>query len=112
MRETIVEELQIAYHSSTLLDGILVFYDPKENFYSNIFVITISKLVTFVVVVFAFVLFRAETIDGAMNIYTSMLGFKCAFFYTINDKFRNYFFWILPNSVDIIRSNHYNWQIK
>ena len=35
MRETIVEELRIAYHSSTLLDGILVFYDPKENFYSK-----------------------------------------------------------------------------
>ena len=35
MRETIVEELRRAYHSSTLLNGILVFYDPKENFYSK-----------------------------------------------------------------------------
>ncbi len=35
MRKTIVEELLTAYHSSTLLDGILVFYGPKENFYSK-----------------------------------------------------------------------------
>jgi len=45
MRETIVEELQIAYHSSTLLNGILVFYDPKENFYSKYAVVNLDNKV-------------------------------------------------------------------
>lgn len=35
MRETIIKELLIAYHSSIMLDGILVFYDPKEDFYGK-----------------------------------------------------------------------------
>ena len=42
----------------------------KKNNVTNI----ISQFITFIAVTFSFVLFRAETIDGASNIISSMLG--------------------------------------
>ena len=42
----------------------------KKNNVTNI----ISQFITFIAVIFSFVLFRAETIDGANNIISSMLG--------------------------------------
>jgi alginate O-acetyltransferase complex protein AlgI len=36
----------------------------------------IGRLITFVVVVIAWVMFRAETLDGAINIYTGMFGYN------------------------------------
>lgn len=47
-----------------------------QNIYKNIINISLGRLLTFVAVVVAWVMFRSESLNGAINMYSAMFGFN------------------------------------
>lgn len=59
-------------HGWRTLENMVFKQENKNGFAQNIF----GRLITFIAVVIAWVTFRAESLDGAINMYTAMFGYN------------------------------------